>query len=85
MKSLNKRERARTTLDYFRANRFHLIIPVIAALAIIVAGLWAAIIALRPLPPRTVIMATGPEGGSYYELGKRYRELLAHQGSNFNY
>ncbi len=80
MRSLNKRVRTRTTLDYFRANRFRLIIPVIAALAIIVAGLWAAIVALRPLPPRTVIMATGPEGGSYYELGKRYRELLAHQG-----
>ena len=80
MKSLNKRVRARTTLDYFRANRFHLIIPVIAGLVIIVAGLWAAIVALRPLPPRTVTMATGPEGGSYYEFGKRYRELLAHQG-----
>ncbi|HUI67912.1 MAG TPA: TAXI family TRAP transporter solute-binding subunit [Nitrospirota bacterium] len=80
MESLNKRGRARTTLDYFRANRFHLIIPVIAALAIIVAGLWAAIVALRPLPPRNVTMATGPEGGSYYELGKHYRELLAHQG-----
>jgi TRAP transporter TAXI family solute receptor len=80
MDSLNKRVRARTALDYFRTHRFHLIIPVIAALAIIVAGLWAAIVALRPLPPRTVTMATGPEGGSHYEIGIRYRELLAHQG-----
>jgi len=80
MTSSKKKMRARTILDYFRAHRFSLIIPVIAAVAIIVAGLWAAIVALRPLPPRTVIMATGPEGGAYYEMGKRYRELLAHQG-----
>jgi TRAP transporter TAXI family solute receptor len=80
MDSLNKRVRARTAIDYFRAHRFQLIIPMIAALAIIVVGLWATIVALRPLPPRTVIMATGPEGGSHYEIGIRYRELLAHQG-----
>jgi TRAP-type uncharacterized transport system substrate-binding protein len=80
MDPLNKRVRARTALDYFRAHRFHLVIPVIAAAAIIVVGLWTAIVALRPLPPRTVIMATGPEGGAFYEIGKEYQELLAHQG-----
>jgi TRAP-type uncharacterized transport system substrate-binding protein len=67
-----------STFDYFRTHRYQL--PVIAAAAIIVAGLWAAIVALRPLPPRTVIMAAGPEGGSHYEIGMRYRELLARQG-----
>jgi TRAP transporter TAXI family solute receptor len=80
MDSLDKRVRARTAIDYFRAHRFQLIIPLIASFAIIVAAFWAAIAALRPLPPRTVIMATGPEGGSHYEIGIRYRELLAHQG-----
>jgi TRAP-type uncharacterized transport system substrate-binding protein len=25
-------------------------------------------------------MATGPEGGAYHEVGKRYRDLLAHHG-----
>jgi TRAP-type uncharacterized transport system substrate-binding protein len=25
-------------------------------------------------------MATGPEGGAYHEVGRRYRELLAHHG-----
>jgi TRAP transporter TAXI family solute receptor len=80
MESLDKRGRARTTLDYFRAHRFRFIIPVFSALAIIVAGLWAVIVALRPLPPGTVTMVTGPEGDSYYEFGKHYRELLAHHG-----
>src|SRR3974390_3299213 len=32
------------------------------------------------LPPRTIVMATGPRGGSNYELGDRYREILAQSG-----
>jgi TRAP-type uncharacterized transport system substrate-binding protein len=80
MDSSNKRLGARTVLDYFRVHQFQLIIPLIAAIAIIVAGLWAAIAALRPLPPHTVTMVTGSEGGAYYEMGKRYQELLARQG-----
>ncbi|HXY61798.1 MAG TPA: TAXI family TRAP transporter solute-binding subunit, partial [Nitrospirota bacterium] len=48
--------------------------------AILIAGLWAGIVALRPLPPRTVLMVTGPEGGSFYEMGKQYQELLSHHG-----
>jgi TRAP transporter TAXI family solute receptor len=32
------------------------------------------------LPPRTIEMATGPEGGAYYEFGMRYREILAKEG-----
>jgi hypothetical protein len=37
----------------------------------------AAVVMLRGLPPRTIVMATGPEGGAYYELGKRCRAALA--------
>jgi hypothetical protein len=60
--------------------RFRLALPLIGAGVIVVAALWAFIAFLRPLPPRTVTIATGPEGGAYHEVGKRYRELLAHQG-----
>src|SRR5512143_168273 len=80
MESLNKKVHARTIIDYLRTHRLKLVIPIIAVIAMIVAGLWAAIIALSPLPPRTVIMVTGPEGGTFYEMGKRYQELLAHSG-----
>jgi TRAP-type uncharacterized transport system substrate-binding protein len=52
----------------------------VAAAVLVLAALWAAIVALRPLPPRTVTMATGLEGGAYHEVGKRYREILAHHG-----
>jgi TRAP transporter TAXI family solute receptor len=65
--------------DYFRTHRLHFFIVVLAVVALIVA-IWVAIAALSPMPPRTVTMATGPEGSAYYEVGKRYREILAHQG-----
>ena len=66
--------------DQPRARRLHLLVPLMAAAVIVAAALWAAIIVLRPLPPRTVTMATGPQGGAYQEVGKRYRELLAQNG-----
>ena len=37
----------------------------------------AALLMLRGLPPRTIVIATGPEGGAYYDFGKRYRAELA--------
>jgi TRAP-type uncharacterized transport system substrate-binding protein len=65
--------------DYIRTHRLRFIIAVLAAVVLIVA-IWMAIAALSPMPPRTVTMATGPEGGAYHEVGKRYRELFALQG-----
>ena len=44
---------------------------------LILAG---AVFIYATLPPRTIIMATGPRGGANYELGERYRELLAKSG-----
>ena len=32
-----------------------------------------------PMPPRTVVMATGPEGGAYAALGQKYKEILSRQ------
>ena len=32
------------------------------------------------LPPRTISMATGAEGGANYQLGIRYREILSREG-----
>jgi TRAP transporter TAXI family solute receptor len=39
-----------------------------------------AIVMLRSMPPRMIAMATGPEGGFYYELGERYRAVLSEAG-----
>ena len=52
----------------------------LSAAVLVVAALWLAVVTLRPMPPRTVIMVTGPEGGASSEFGKRYRELLSRQG-----
>src|SRR6516164_4815648 len=40
----------------------------------------AAIVMLSNMPPRMILMATGSEGGAYYELGKRYRAELENEG-----
>lgn len=66
--------------DYFRTHRLHLVIAVFAVAALTVTILWMAIAAVRPMPPHTLTMATGPEGSAYREFGKRYREILAREG-----
>jgi hypothetical protein len=62
--------------DRLRAHRRHLLIGSIVAVSIVVAAVWALTI-LHPMPPRTVTMTTGPEGGACHESGKRYREIQA--------
>jgi TRAP-type uncharacterized transport system substrate-binding protein len=66
--------------DYFQIHRLYLVIAVLAVAALAVAVLWAVAAYMRPMPPRTLTMATGPEGGAYYEFAKRYREILARDG-----
>jgi TRAP-type uncharacterized transport system substrate-binding protein len=61
--------------DFLRAHWPTITITVMAA-----AIACAAIVILRSMPPHRIVMATGPEGGSYYEVGKRYRAVLAREG-----
>ena len=66
-----------TLRDYSRRHRFEFLS------LLVVLGLTALITAialLKPMPPRTLTMATGPEGSAYHEFGMRYREILARQG-----
>jgi TRAP-type uncharacterized transport system substrate-binding protein len=50
------------------------------AVAVIGAVLWMALTVGNPFPPRTLVMATGPEGSAYDELAARYRDVLARAG-----
>jgi TRAP-type uncharacterized transport system substrate-binding protein len=50
----------------------------VAATVAILLG--AGVFVFESLPPRTIVMATGAEGGANYELGIRYREILAREG-----
>ena len=57
--------------------RFSRYLAVGGTIAILIgAGVFVA----ESLPPRTIAMATGAEGGANYELGNRYRDILAREG-----
>ena len=52
-----------------------------AAVALSLGSLVLLVLAVsRGLPPRTVVMSTGPEGSAYAALGQRYRAALARDG-----
>ena len=50
----------------------------IATVVVIVSV--ASLFVAETLPPSTIVMVTGAEGGANYELGLRYREILAQSG-----
>ncbi len=58
--------------------RRHWIALVLAA--VVLAIVVTAVLLLRTMPPRSITMATGPEGGAYHEVGKFYRAILARSG-----
>jgi TRAP-type uncharacterized transport system substrate-binding protein len=66
--------------DHALSQRKYLVWAVAALVALVAAAAWLAFAFFKPTPPRTVTMATGPEGGISAELGKRYRDLLARDG-----
>jgi len=53
---------------------------VAAAVMLAVGGLFVAVALIDPLPPRTVVMATGAEGGAYAAAARRYQGVLARNG-----
>jgi len=66
--------------DNTRRTRYLLPIIMAGVLVVAVVILWLFLDLVQPLPPRTVTMATGPEGGAYHSYGERYRDLLAREG-----
>lgn len=53
---------------------------VLAVLLLGVPALWATITFLGPLPPRVVVMTTGPEGSPHHMFATRYQKILAREG-----
>jgi TRAP transporter TAXI family solute receptor len=66
--------------DTFRAHLFYFAFAVLLAVVVSVVGLWMIIDLFQPMPPSSVAMATGPEGGAYQKYAERYRAILAHEG-----
>jgi TRAP-type uncharacterized transport system substrate-binding protein len=60
--------------DFLR-HHWHAITIIVTAAAIA----CAALVMLRSMPPHRIVMATRPEGGTYFEVGKRYRTALARE------
>ena len=51
------------------------------ALVLVLACLaWLILVVGRGLPPRTVVMTTGPDGSAYRAFGEKYRDALARDG-----
>jgi len=54
--------------------------PLIAAILFTAVLVILALVFTRPLPPRSVVMATGPEGDIFDLIGQRYAEIFARNG-----
>jgi TRAP-type uncharacterized transport system substrate-binding protein len=66
--------------DYALVYRRYLIVGLIAVAVLTIAAMWLAFALLQPTPPRSIAMATDPEGSISAELGKRYQEILGRKG-----
>jgi TRAP transporter TAXI family solute receptor len=61
--------------EFLRSN-WHLLTIALSAGVIVCAAAFL----LSTMPPHSIAMATGPEGGGDYEIGRQYQELLARSG-----
>jgi TRAP transporter TAXI family solute receptor len=61
--------------EHLRSN-WHVVTIAVTAAAIACAAVYL----LGTMPPRSITMATGPEGGGYQEIGREYQALLARAG-----
>ena len=57
-----------------------LVLVLLGAALLIGAIAWAIFVLGHAIPPRRVVMTTGPEGGAYRELGEKYRRFLGRYG-----
>ena len=53
---------------------------ILAVLVVVTLLSWVSYRFLQPFPPKTLIMLTGMEGGSYSAFGELYRQVLARDG-----
>ena len=52
-----------------------------ALVAVLAAAcLWVSFLFLEPIPPRRIVLASGPESGLYHQQAQRYKALLAREG-----
>lgn len=59
--------------------RARTVVVLVTVLAVL-GALWWALALMRPLPPRVVVMTTGPEGSAFPGFAERYRAAFARVG-----
>jgi TRAP-type uncharacterized transport system substrate-binding protein len=57
-----------------------LVLLLLAAILLAGAAAWVVFVMADAIPPRRVVLTTGPEGGAYRDLGEKYRAVLARFG-----
>ena len=62
------------------APRRSFVLVLVAGVLFLCAIAWAVFVAGNALPPRRVVLTTGPEEGAYRALGEKYRSVLARFG-----
>ena len=55
-------------------------VAILAIAAAVMLLSWAGYHFLQPFPPKTMVIVTGMEGGSYVAFGELYRKVLARDG-----
>src|SRR5215472_7002803 len=61
-----------------RSHAMRWVLTVVVICSVLLLAL--AFLLANPMPPSTVVMATGPEGSEYGAVGERYREFFARNG-----
>src|SRR5215468_7479154 len=61
-----------------RSHAMRWVLTVVVICSVLLLAL--AFLLANPMPPSTVLMATGPEGSEYGAVGERYREFFARNG-----
>ena len=55
-------------------------VTIFVIILIVILLSWMSYRFLKPFPPKTLIMATGMESGSYSAFGELYQQALARDG-----
>jgi TRAP transporter TAXI family solute receptor len=66
--------------DLLLLPRRDLLRTILLAVLALAACLWVSFQFLEPIPPRRMVLASGPESGLYYLQAQRYKEALAREG-----
>ncbi|MFO1029154.1 MAG: TAXI family TRAP transporter solute-binding subunit [Acetobacteraceae bacterium] len=64
----------------FRSSRRGLVLTGFVAALLAVLCLWVTLRFIDPIPPRRIVLASGPSTGLYHQFAERYKAALAAEG-----